>query len=308
MSKVFQTRRSFLRIAILGAGMLATACAAPATPAAPTAAPKPTEAPAATAAPEATMPAATTGRLAKIKAAGKFLYGLEAQYRPFEFRDKDNKIVGYDIDLADAIAAKWGVTAEPVDTNWSTVIETMYNDGFDLILGGMTATEKRFQKVNFSVPYMDAGSGIIVRAGEGITDRKTLDGKIVSAGTGTPSIDQLKTTADELSIKYKEDIKTFDDDAAAYEALKAKRVDAYASSVVSLNEFAKENPGFEVFPFKSDKWKAEWSVAAFRKEDEDLRTAFNEALLAMKKDGSLTKLQETAFGRSFETSDTPPTW
>ncbi len=293
INQTSQTRRSFLKMTILGSGLLVAGCAPP-----PPAAPKAADAP----------KAAAGGRLAKIKAAGKFTYGMEAQYRPFEFRDKDNKIVGYDVDLADAIAAKWSVKAEPVDTNWSTVIETMYNDGFDFIQGGMTATEKRFKKVNFSVPYMDAGSGILVRAGEGISDRKALDGKIVSAGTGTPSIDQLKVTAEELGIKYKEDIKSFDDDAAAYEALKAKRVDAYASSVVSLNEFAKANPGFEIFVFKSEKWKAEWSVAAFRKEDEDLRSAFNETVLAMKKDGSLAKLQEKWFGRSFETSDTPPTW
>ena len=252
--------------------------------------------------------AASSGRLDKIKAAGKFTYGMEAQYRPFEFRDESNKIVGYDVDIADAFAKSIGVTQEPIDTTWSTVIETLYNDGFDFILGGMTATQKRFARVNFSVPYMDAGSGLIVRAGEGIKERKDLDGRTVGAGAGTPSVDQLKTSADELKIAYKEDIKTFDDDAAAYEALKAKRVDAYASSVVSLNEFAKVNSGYEVIPFKSDSWKAEWSTAAFRKEDEDLRKAFNDFILASKKDGKLAELQTKWFGRTFETANEPPTW
>lgn len=303
------SRRSLLRLALLGSGAALAACAAP--PAAPAA----TTAPAATPAPEATTasdataaPAATGGRLDKIKAAGKFTYGLEAQYRPFEFRDENNNIVGYDIDIAEEFAKSLGVKQEPVDTNWSAVIETLYNDGFDFILGGMTGTEKRYERVNFSVPYMDAGSGLIVRAGEGIKERTDLNGKIVGAGAGTPSVDQLKTTAEELGITYKEDIKTYDDDAAAYEALKAKRVDAYASSVVSLNEFAKLNPGFEVIPFKSDRWKAEWSVAAFRKEDEDLRAAFNAFLLDMKKSGKLAELQTKWFGRTFETSDEPPTW
>lgn len=90
MNKVLQTRRSFLRIAILGAGILAAGCAPQATP---TAAPKPTEAPAAPAPNEAPKPTeapkAASGRLDKIKTAGKFLYGMEAQYRPFEYRDCD---------------------------------------------------------------------------------------------------------------------------------------------------------------------------------------------------------------------------
>ncbi len=291
---MIKTRRSFLKLTVLGSGLALAACVPPPPAAKP-------------AAPAAAAPAAG-GRIAKIKAAGKLTYGMEAQYRPFEFRDKDNKIIGYDVDIADAFAKTLGVTHEPIDTNWSTVIETMYNDGFDFILGGMTATEKRFAKVNFSVPYMDAGSGILVRAGENIKDRKDLNDKVVSAGAGTPSIDQLKTTAEELNIKYKEDIKTFDDDAAAYEALKAKRIDAYASSVNSLNEFAKANPSFEIFPFKSEKWKAEWSCAAFRKEDEDLRKAFNDFILASKKDGKLGELQTKWFGRTFESADMPPTW
>lgn len=253
--------------------------------------------------------AATDNSFEKIKKEGTFTYGLEAQYRPFEFRDENNKIVGYDIDIADEIAKRWGVKATPIDTNWSAVIQTMYDGGFSFILGGMTATEKRYKRVNFSIPYMDASSGLLVRAGEGIKDRKDLNGKSVGAGAGTPSIDQLKITADELKIAYKEDVKTFDDDAAAYEALKAKRIDAFASSVVSLVEFSKKNPGFDVLPFKSDKWKAEFSTAAFRKEDEALRSKFNETLLAMKKDGTLDKLQMKWFGRTFgPLPEMPPTW
>lgn len=254
------------------------------------------------------LTAATDGSFDKIKKDGEFKYGLEAQYRPFEFRDESNKIVGYDIDIADEVAKRWGVKATPIDTNWSTVIQTLYDGGFSFILGGMTATEKRYQRVNFSIPYMDASSGLLVRVGE-VKDRKGLNGKTVGAGAGTPSIDQLKITADELKIAYKEDIKTYDDDAAAYEALKAKRIDAYASSVVSLVEFSKKNPGFDVLPFKSDKWKAEFSTAAFRKEDEALRSKFNETLLAMKKDGTLDKLQLKWFGRKFgPLPEVPPTW
>ncbi len=246
--------------------------------------------------------------LVSIQERGYFTYGLEAQYRPFEYRDENDEIVGFDIDLADEIAKRMGVEARPVDTSWGAVIQTLYDGGFDFILGGMTATEARYERVNFSIPYMDAGSGLLVRKDAGIKGKADLDGKIVGAGEGTPSVWQLEVTAEELDIQYKEDIKTFDDDAGAYESLKVNRLDAYASSFNSLNEFAKENPEFEVIDFKSEMWSAEYSVMAFRKEDVGLRAIVNGILIEMKEDGTLQALQEKWFDTSFELPNIPPVW
>jgi polar amino acid transport system substrate-binding protein len=259
------------------------------------------------ASPAAQSPA--SGLFETIKKRGYLTYGLEAGYRPFEFYDESNKLIGYDIDLAQALGKRWGVEARPTPTNWATVIQTLYSGGFDMILGGMTATEERYKRVNFSVPYMDASSGLLVRAGEGIADRPDLKSKIVGTKAGTPSIKQLEVTQEELKIQYAEAIKTFPDDTAGLEALRSKRIDAYASSMVSMLEFTKTNPGFEVIPFKSDRWKAEYTCAAFRKEDEDFRTAFNEAISAMQTDGSLYELQTKWFGRAFkDLSKDAPTW
>ena len=95
------------------------------------------------------------GKLDDVKSAGKFVFGLEVGYKPFEYMDDSGNLVGYDIDVSKEIAKRMGVEAEPQDTNWSTVIQSMYDGSFDLILGGMTATEKRYQRVNFSIPYMN---------------------------------------------------------------------------------------------------------------------------------------------------------
>lgn len=252
--------------------------------------------------------APTNAALQKIYTQGYFTYGLEAQYRPFEFRDTNDEIIGYDIDIANEIGKRMGVEARPVDTSWGAVIQSLYDGKFDFILGGMTANGERYKRVDFSVPYMDGSSGLLVRAGEGILERKDLAGKIVAAGEGTPSVQQLEETAAELGITYGEAIKTFDDDAAAYEALKTNRVDAYASSIVSLLDWASQNPGFEVISFKSDNWPAEYTAAAFRKEDQTLRAVFNGLLIAMKEDGTLAAFQEKWFGQTFDLPNNPPVW
>ena len=254
------------------------------------------------------QPAADT--LDEVKSRGHFVYGLEVGYKPFEFRDENNEIVGYDIDVANEIGKRLGVEARPQGTNWATVIQTLYDGGFDLILGGMTATEKRYQRVNFSIPYMDASSGLLVMSNSGIMDRNELGGKTVSAGAGTPQISQLKLSAEELGFEYSGEIKTYDSDAVAYEAMRVGRIDAYASTIVSLLEFAKTTEDFDVLPFASGMWDQEWTAMAFRKEDETLRAAFNEAIRAMKADGTLAALQEKWFGKSFVDllSDEAPAW
>lgn len=250
------------------------------------------------------------GALDDVKSAGKFVFGLEVGYKPFEFMDDSGNLVGYDIDVSKEVAKRLGVEAEPQDTNWSTVIQTMYDGGFDLILGGMTATEKRYERVNFSIPYMNAASGIIVLKDSGISSRSDLGGKTVSAGAGTPQLDQLKMSADELGISYDGEIKSYDSDAVAYEAMRSKRIDAYASTLVSLLEFAKTDDNFTVLPFGSDMWSQEYTSMAFTKEDNDLREAFDDAIRAMKSDGTLAALQEKWFGQSFVDTlpDTAPTW
>lgn len=251
------------------------------------------------------------GKLDDVKAKGELKFGLEAQYRPFEYRDESNNIIGYDIDLAAAFAKSLGVKSVPIDTNWSTVIQSMYNGDFDMIQGGMTATQKRFEKVNFSVPYMDAASGLIMTKASGIADFKGLGGKAVAAGAGTPQIKQLEECAAASGISFDGAIQTFDNDALAYEAMKTGRVAGYASTIVSLLEAQKVSPDLMAVAWSCDgKFGGEWTAAAFRKEDDDLRAAFDAFILDAKKSGLLKELQLKWLGQSFVDAlpDKAPTW
>ncbi len=249
--------------------------------------------------------------LADVKAKGELKFGLEAQYRPFEFRDENNEIVGYDIDLGNAFAESLGVKAVPVDTNWATVLESLYSGEFDMVLGGMTATEKRFAKVNFSVPYMDAATGLLVVKEGGAADFAGLAGMAVGAGAGTPQIGMLTECATEKGVTFDGDIQTFDNDALAYEALKTGRVAGYASTIVSLLEAAKANPELMAMGWNCDgKFGGEWTSAAFKKEDDSLRAAFDAFIGEMKSSGKLEELQVKWLGQSFVATlpDVAPTW
>ena len=245
--------------------------------------------------------------LEKVQKQGFATYGLEAQYEPFGFRDESNNIVGYDIDLGNAIGEELGIEMRPVDTGWATVIQTMIDGGFDFILGGMTATAERAERVDFGVTYAEQASAFLVRADDTLKEQGELGGRKVAAGEGTPSVKMLEDNATQYGITYDGEIQQFGDDATAYEALAIGRIDAYATSYVSLVPLMKKRPGeFKAVMFRPDGWPDFYACMAFRQDDDTLRNAIDEAILKLKKDGTLAKLQIKWFGIEMKTLDTAP--
>jgi polar amino acid transport system substrate-binding protein len=245
--------------------------------------------------------------LEKVQKQGFATYGLEAQYEPFGFRDESNNIVGFDIDLGNAIGEELGIEMRPVDTGWATVIQTMIDGGFDFILGGMTATAERAERVDFGVTYAEQASAFLVRADDTLKEQGELGGRKVAAGEGTPSVKMLEDNATQYGITYDGEIQQFGDDATAYEALAIGRIDAYATSYVSLVPLMKKRPGeFKAVMFRPDGWPDFYACMAFRQDDDTLRNAIDEAILKLKKDGTLAKLQIKWFGVEMKTLDTAP--
>ncbi|MCG8335107.1 MAG: transporter substrate-binding domain-containing protein [Proteobacteria bacterium] len=103
---------------------------------------------------------------------GKLLVGLEAGYMPFEMRDKQGEIIGFDVDMTTAMAKAMGVEVEYVNTNWDGIIAALLTKKFDIIASGMTITQGRNLKINFASPYITVGQTILLS--------KKLEGKITS--------------------------------------------------------------------------------------------------------------------------------
>ncbi len=98
--------------------------------------------------------------------------GFEAGYFPFEMTTKDGKFIGFDIDLAKALAKSMGVKMVPVNMDWAGIISALVTDKIDIILGGMTITQERNLKVNFCDPYIVIGQAVLLN--------KRYEGKIKS--------------------------------------------------------------------------------------------------------------------------------
>ncbi|MBO1414372.1 ABC transporter substrate-binding protein [Streptomyces sp. FH025] len=129
-----------------------------------------------------------------IKSAGKLVVGADASYAPDEFKDDSGKVIGMDVDLANAIAAKLGLKAEVQDSGFTAIIPGIQSNKFQLGMSSFTDNKEREQVVDM-VTYFNSGSAVAVKKGnpEKI-DPKDLCGKKVAVQTGTTQADEIKDT------------------------------------------------------------------------------------------------------------------
>ncbi len=99
----------------------------------------------------------------RIQTAKVLKVGTGAGYYPFEMIDKSGKLVGFDMDIAQAMADSLGVKLEVVDfKDFDAILPALGAGQIDLILAGMTITPERAQVVNFSKPYFQSGQSVLV--------------------------------------------------------------------------------------------------------------------------------------------------
>lgn len=239
--------------------------------------------------PEGQAPAAQDA-LARVKAAGKLVAGLDDAFPPFGFRNEKNELVGFDIDLGNELAQRLGVKMEWQPTEWSGVIPSLKSKKFDVIWSGMSITEERKKEINFSIPYV-AGAQIIITK----SDNKSINGRADLAGkvVGT----QLGSTGEEAAkreLKNVKELKTFDAFTEAINDLNIGRLDAVVIDDVTANYYLKTQPG--AFRIVDDVLSYEPTGIGIRKEDTTLLDAINKELKAMIADGTYAKISERWFG------------
>ena len=99
--------------------------------------------------------------LNSIVQKGVLTVGLEPGYMPFEMKDKQGNIIGFDVDMANEMAKAMGVKLQLVPTAWDGIIAGLLTGKYDIIMSGMTITQERNLKINFANPYISVGQTIL---------------------------------------------------------------------------------------------------------------------------------------------------
>lgn len=166
-----------------------------------------------------------------IKDKGTMVLGLDDSFPPMGFRDENNNIVGFDIDLATKVAEKLGVTLELQPIDWDSKEMELSGKKIDMIWNGMTITPERKENMFFAKAYVANKQVVIVPEGSAIKTLADLKDKVVGLQKGSSSLDALKKNeAVASSVKQ---IAEYPDNVTAFMDLKAGRIDAFVVDEVA---------------------------------------------------------------------------
>ncbi|WP_216895867.1 ABC transporter substrate-binding protein [Nocardia alni] len=181
---------------------------------------------------------------AKVKSAGKLVVGVNVPYSPNEFQDPSTgKIVGFDVDLMNAVASTLGVTADYQQADFEKIIPAIQAGTYDLGMSSFTDNTDREKTVDF-VDYFSAGSQWAEQKGQNIDPNNACGKKVAVQRTTVQETDELpaKSKACTDAGKPKIDIVAFDDQSAVANALVLGQVDAFSADSPVTAYAVKQNP------------------------------------------------------------------
>ena len=214
------------------------------------------------------------------KEAGKVLVmGTNAEFPPFETRGGANgsEIVGFDVEVAKAIAAKVGLPLKIEDMKFDSLLPALSAGKVDLVLAGMTITDERSQNVDFSTPYYKATQVVLILAGSPIPQTKEdLKGVKIAV--------QLGTTGDGAAVEIagQDNVRQFTSAMDAVVELMNGKVECVVIDEQPAIQFAKKNPELMLVRPQFDD---EFYGVAVKKGNAELLAKVNEALAEIAADG-----------------------
>jgi polar amino acid transport system substrate-binding protein len=235
---------------------------------------------------------AADGSLDKVKQKGQLVLGLDDSFPPMGFRNEDNQIVGYDIDLAREVARRLGVKLVPQAIDWNAKEQELNTGKIDCIWNGFTITGERQQVMAFTRPYLRNAQVVVVKKGSPFTTLASLAGKKVGLQAGSSAAGALEAAkAFRASLK---EVVEFKDNLTALMDLEARGVDAVVMDLILAEDNIKRSG--KAYLILQETLAPEVFGVGFRKGDLALRDAVQRELEAMAKDGSLATLTTRWFG------------
>lgn len=230
--------------------------------------------------------------LTTVKEKGELIIGLDDSFPPMGFRDEAGELTGFDVEMAQEVCKRLGVTAvlQPID--WSAKEMELNSKTVDVLWNGYTITDERKEKVLFSDPYMKNTQVIVVLKDSEIQTLEDLKGKKVAVQDGSSAQDALKNQADIYSeieqIDFKENVTAFLD-------VDNTQVDALAIDEVVANYYLAQKP--DTYRVLEETLAPEEYGVGFRMEDVALRDEVQRIMDEMVADGTAKTLSEKWFGK-----------
>ena len=229
-------------------------------------------------------------QLGQILEAGKITIAMEGTWEPWTFHDEDDNLVGYDVEVGQAIADALGVEAEFVEGKWDGLFAGLDAGRYDRVINGVDVTEERSEKYDFTDPYVYIHTAIIVA--EDNDNIKSFDDL-----KGVSTANTISSYYAMLAEEYGAKVTGVDDLNQTIELLLQGRIEATLNAEVTYSDYMREHPDAKIkIAALSD--DANLVAIPLRKGDDSasLREAVNHILADMKESGELAELSVKYFG------------
>ncbi|WP_417430473.1 ABC transporter substrate-binding protein [Kiloniella sp.] len=228
-------------------------------------------------------------------AAKDLRIGVEGAYPPFSSIDTNGNVVGFDIDIANALCEEMKVKCTLVVQDWDGIIPALNAKKYDAIIASMSITEERKKKVDFSEKYYNSPARFLRKKGSGIEiTAEGMKGKTVGVQRGT--IHDTFITAEFPDTE----IKRYGTQDEAYLDIAAGRVDMLIADSIAMDDgFVKTDAGkdYELFgpSYSEPKYFGDGAGIAVRKSDTELRDRFSTAIKAIRANGVYKAINDKYF-------------
>ena len=226
--------------------------------------------------------------LQEIQDRGEMIFATEGTWSPWTFHDESGELVGYDIEVAQGIAERLGVSASFVEGEWDGLLAGLDSERYDTMANGVSVTEERAEKYSFTDPYAYNRIVVITLAdNDDIGTMEDLNGK-TTANT-------LGSSYATLAESYGATNTGVDDFSQTIRLLEQGRIDATLNDEVVFYDYLREHPDANL---KIACEEDEPTHVAFplRKEGTDeLLQAMNEAIADMRESGELAEISNAYF-------------
>lgn len=228
--------------------------------------------------------------LARIRDRGEIVVAMEGAWAPWTYHDESDRLVGFDVEVAQAIAGKLGVEAAFVECEWDGIFAGLDAKRYDIAANGVEVTDERAEKYDFTTPYGYIHTALIVRGDN--TDINTfedLDGKRTA--------NSIASTYMTLAESYGAQAVGVDTLDQTIEMVLSGRVDATLNAEVSFYDYLRVHPDANVKVVALTQEASSVSIPVRKgEENASLLAAINDAIDALRAEGTLSEISVKYFG------------
>ena len=231
---------------------------------------------------------AATGTWAAVEESGVLTVGTEGTYSPYSYHDDNDELVGYDVELLQAVGEKLGVDVEFTESKWDGLIAGLDASQYDVVADQITITDERKEKYLFSDPYTYVYGVVITRDDyDDISSFEDLDGKNVGLTSSSNWA--------QLAESYGATIVPTNGFSESIQLVLEERADATVNDNVTYLDYKNQQPDAAV-KVAAEASEINESAVLIRQDDDELQAKINEALAELRDEGKISEISIKYFG------------